>query len=98
MLAIRAADGYPDAIGAVIREGPGTGGEYRIIVGCGQDTGRLAAGAGRLGGVLPGARPAQDVAAAASQGSVMVRIIVRMTRLGTCDVFKARRVTGRPGL
>jgi len=55
MLAVRRAHGYPDAIGAVIREAPGAGGEYRIIVGCGQDTDKLAAGAGRLGGGSPGA-------------------------------------------
>jgi hypothetical protein len=55
MLAIRRAHGYPGTIGTVMGEAPGVAGGYRIIVGCGQDTHKLAAGAGRPGGASPGA-------------------------------------------
>ena len=55
MLALRRAHAYPSMTGAVTGEAPGAGEEYRGIVGCGQDTDTLAAGAGRLSGAWPGA-------------------------------------------
>jgi len=86
-------------IGAVIGEAPGAGGGYRIIVGCGRDTDKLAAGAGRLGGVVTrrggplNTWPEQRV-----REMPMVRTVVRMAQPGTDEVVKARRVMGRPGL
>jgi len=88
----------PDTIGAVIREAPGAGGEYRIIVGCGQHTeqacrrsrtpGRRVTRCGLLN-----TWPEQTV-----REVLMVLTVVRMAQLGAYDMAKARRVMGRSGL
>lgn len=98
MLLIRGANVYPSAIDAVLREHPGTGGEYRIVV---ERTGDLDELCVELESSLqpddPGHARTVTELEAALKVTLMVRTGVRLVPEKTFEpqVFKARRVIYR---
>lgn len=98
MLLIRGANVYPSAIDAVVRETPGTGSEYRIVV---ERRGELdelsveAESAQALSDVE--ARALASELAARLRQALSVRVGVAVKRPGSFEtqVFKARRVVDR---